>query len=140
MIEEVGANAPNDESPEAATPRPSTDQTDTQDVAPPPAPVNGNLEAGRPWLGPEYHVERRAARYYLSGLAVTPTKGKKPLLPDWQKSRSLHDEIKHLRDDMMPGFLPHPFPSGINVGVLNGEPSGGLLDVDLDASEAVTLA
>ena len=38
-----------------------------------------------------------------------------------------------------PDELPGLFPEGqrLNVGLLLGEPSGGLVDVDLDSAEAV---
>jgi putative DNA primase/helicase len=36
--------------------------------------------------------------------------------------------------------VPRRFRNGCNIGVLNGEPSGGLVDVDLDHSLAVALA
>jgi hypothetical protein len=41
-----------------------------------------------------------------------------------------------------PGDLDRLFPAGqpLNVGLLLGEPSGGLVDVDLDAPEAVNIA
>src|SRR5438445_7432429 len=45
MNEGVGANAPNDESPEAATPRPSTNGSSTETVDQTRASVNPNLEA-----------------------------------------------------------------------------------------------
>ena len=38
------------------------------------------------------------------------------------------------------GDLPKYFANGASIGVLNGEPSGGLVDVDLDSTEAVALA
>lgn len=53
-----------------------------------------------------------------------PRGAKAPTDPAWQR-RTLHD----------------PWPPGDwNVGVLLGEPSGGLVDVDLDCPEAVQLA
>ena len=36
--------------------------------------------------------------------------------------------------------LPKHFANGASIGVLNGEPSGGLVDVDLDSAEAVAMA
>jgi hypothetical protein len=71
----------------------------------------------------------KAARYYDGlGLAVTPTRGKVPLLKEWAERRLTSVEIdKH-------------FVSGVNVGVLNGAASGGLVDVDLDYSEAIACA
>ncbi|MEW5917020.1 MAG: bifunctional DNA primase/polymerase, partial [Gemmatimonadota bacterium] len=69
-----------------------------------------------------------ARRYHADGLAVTPVKRKKALLPGWQKRRLEPDE-----------FATH-FRAGINVGVLNGAMSGGLIDIDLDAPEALAVA
>lgn len=69
-----------------------------------------------------------ARRYHADGLAVTPVHGKKPWLPKWQKQRLPPDE-----------FATH-FRAGVNVGVLNGAMSGGLVDVDLDAPEALAVA
>ncbi len=53
---------------------------------------------------------------------------KKPLLPDWPRYRPTEERL--LRD----------FTEEVNVGVLLGVPSGGLVDVDLDAPEARRLA
>src|SRR5437879_5765343 len=140
------------EAPPVAASDASTNGSDTHSVAAPSVSVNPrlaaaarvNTKARRKAPGRERASYMPALRYRFAGLAVTPTKGKKPLLPEWQKARSLHDEWKAgFPDDTIPGLLgPHGemFQPGINVGVLNGEPSGGLLDVDLDASEAVKLA
>lgn len=71
------------------------------------------------------------AREYLSrGVAVIPVpKGtKRPVLEEWQKLRLREND------------LDSSFGSDTNIGVLNGEPSGGLVDVDLDAPEAVAVA
>jgi hypothetical protein len=55
-----------------------------------------------------------------------PCPGKKPALEDWPSLR------------LTPDDLDAHFPAGkrVNVGVLNGDPSGGLVDVDLDCPEA----
>jgi putative DNA primase/helicase len=58
-----------------------------------------------------------------------PRGQKVPTLQEWQKLR-LGDE------DLAGHFNGQP----MNIGVLNGEPSGGLVDVDLDAPEARLLA
>jgi DNA polymerase I-like protein with 3'-5' exonuclease and polymerase domains len=75
---------------------------------------------------------RAAALFYLArGLMPIPVpfKGKSPGREGWQNLRATADAI----DDL--------FPPGrrLNVGVLNGEPSGHLIDVDLDAIEAVVV-
>lgn len=58
-----------------------------------------------------------------------PFKSKAPVIPEWQKSALGADDLdRH--------FNGHP----ANIGVLLGAPSGGLVDVDLDAPEAVALA
>ncbi len=54
--------------------------------------------------------------------------GKSPIIKNWPEQRLKFDDLgKH-------------FSPGINVGVLLGEPSGWLVDVDLDSPEAVMLA
>jgi hypothetical protein len=71
----------------------------------------------------------KAARYYAGlGLAVIPTRGKVPVLRDWGQRR------------LTPTELDQHFVPGVNVGVINGAASGGLVDVDLDCSEALACA
>lgn len=71
-----------------------------------------------------------AARLYISRgwqPIPIPPRQKNPNRDGWQKERvSLTD---------LPRFLGQP-----NIGVLLGEPSGGLVDIDLDHPEAVRLA
>jgi DNA polymerase-1 len=73
-----------------------------------------------------------AAKLYLSkGRAPIPLppRSKKAVLKDWPNLR------------LTPANLEVNFPTGgENVGLLLGEPSGGLIDVDLDAPEAVAVA
>jgi len=57
-----------------------------------------------------------------------PAGSKGPNLPNWQRLRLSADD------------LPLHFSHGGNVGLILGEPSGGLVDVDLDCDEAVALA
>ena len=57
-----------------------------------------------------------------------PTRSKNPNRPGWQTER--WDESD----------LPDLFSNGQNIGVLMGEPSGGLVDVDLDRPEVRQLA
>jgi hypothetical protein len=58
----------------------------------------------------------------------TPHRKKKPVLDDWQNLRVTDDDIDRY------------FKEAGNIGVLLGEPSGWLLDVDLDHALAVELA
>jgi hypothetical protein len=53
---------------------------------------------------------------------------KAPVLPGWQKLR--------LRQDQLADYLVDP----CNVGIILGEPSGGLVDVDIDDLTALCLA
>ncbi len=72
-----------------------------------------------------------AARTYLRRgfLPVPIPVGQKgPRLKGWQRLRLAVDE------------LPAHFNGGGNIGLLLGEPSGGLVDVDLDCPEARTFA
>ncbi|MDP9359486.1 MAG: bifunctional DNA primase/polymerase, partial [Chloroflexota bacterium] len=75
---------------------------------------------------------REAARSYLArGWAVVPVpyRAKRPVLKDWQHLRPMEEDLARL------------FPGGPqNIGVLLGEPSGGVDDVDLDSLEARALA
>ena len=75
---------------------------------------------------------REYAKNYLDkNLAVIPIPaGKKgPVLRDWQNLRIQPEDIPQY-------FNGHPQ----NIGILLGEPSGGLIDVDLDVPEAATIA
>ena len=72
-----------------------------------------------------------AARWYLRRgympVYVPPgTKG--PTQKDWQSQRLSEED------------LPEHFARPGNIGIILGEPSGGLVDVDLDCQEAVELA
>jgi hypothetical protein len=76
---------------------------------------------------------RQAAGYYLGlGMAPIPLppRSKDPGYADWQHLRLTADSL----DDYFPNGQAR------NVGILNGEPSGNLLDVDLDCPEALTAA
>lgn len=71
-----------------------------------------------------------AERYLARGFAPIPIPrgSKAPRLSGWQSLRfTLAD-------------LPEHFAGGANIGLLLGEPSGGLVDVDLDCPEALRLA
>jgi putative DNA primase/helicase len=72
-----------------------------------------------------------AARAYLArGWAVVPiqTGSKRPVGRAWQNMRLIEEQ------------LPEHFAGDSNVGVLLGAPSGGLIDIDLDAPQAAYLA
>lgn len=71
-----------------------------------------------------------AARYLERGLAPIPipTRSKNPNRPGWQDERWTADELVGL------------FTIDCNIGVLNGDPSNGVVDIDLDCNEAVTAA
>lgn len=72
-----------------------------------------------------------AARWYLS-------RGYRPIpLPHGEKSPRLRGwpDLRLCEDE-----LPHHFNGTGNIGLLLGEPSGWLVDVDLDCPEAVELA
>lgn len=70
-----------------------------------------------------------ASSYAKRGWVPLPVAymGKNPTANEWQK-RSLED------------FRPEEFVGDCNIGVLLGEPSGGLVDIDLDCSEALVIA
>lgn len=68
-------------------------------------------------------------RYTDAGLAVIPVpRGEKgPRLADWQKAK-------------VGTYDPDAFAENDNIGVLNGDVSGGTVDADFDAIEAITAA
>jgi hypothetical protein len=71
-----------------------------------------------------------AAEYVRHGCAVVPVPrgAKGPRIPAWQNLRLTELEIAQY------------FSKGENIGILLGEPSGGLIDIDLDAAEALAVA
>ncbi len=69
-----------------------------------------------------------ACEYVKRGWGVIPLESKKPLLSNWTKAR------------LTPEDFPRYFRDGANVGILLGEPSGGLVDVDVDHLMALRLA
>ena len=74
---------------------------------------------------------RRAAASYLArGIAVIPVPAgeKNPSRLGWQDERLTAEDV------------PICWTNGQNVGLLTGAPSGGRVDVDLDADEAVGVA
>lgn len=75
-------------------------------------------------------VVKHAKRYTRRGWSVVPVphKQKAPHLEGWQKLRLAEPEVGEY------------FTEDLNIGVLLGEPSNGLLDVDLDCAEAIFVA
>jgi len=70
-----------------------------------------------------------AARAALQrGWAVTPLRGKRPLLPDWPRRRLTESD------------LPRALLQATGLGIVLGRPSGGLVDVDVDDRLAEALA
>lgn len=74
---------------------------------------------------------RDAARDYLqrgwSPIPVQP-KSKVPVGKGWPKIRLTEQD------------LPDRFPKDANIGIILGDASGGLVDIDLDCPEALELA
>ena len=75
-------------------------------------------------------VLRSAKRYTRRGWAVVPipVRKKKPHLTGWPDLRLKESD------------LPEYFSNDCNIGIILGEASGNLYDVDLDCPEALTLA
>jgi putative DNA primase/helicase len=74
--------------------------------------------------------QRAAVRYIERGGAVIPVPpgSKDPGRDEWQNMRVTAEDV------------PRYWTNGQNVGLLTGEPSGWLVDVDLDVEEAVKVA
>jgi putative DNA primase/helicase len=84
-------------------------------------------------LGEKYTTNEAAreaaSRYIGHGFAVVPIEdGKNPNRPGWEKLRITEEQVSEF------------FTGDQNIGLLLGEPSGGLVDVDLDVPEAVSIA
>jgi hypothetical protein len=75
-------------------------------------------------------VGEAAVELTRAGIGVVANKpaSKQPATKEWQKRGLGLDEI------------PHHFDDGQNLGILNGEPSGWLVTVDIDVSEALEIA
>ena len=75
-------------------------------------------------------TQKAAAGYMRSGAAVIPIPAgsKNPGRDDWQSLRITAEDI------------PNYWTNGQGIGLLTGEPSGWLVDVDLDFAEAVKIA
>jgi putative DNA primase/helicase len=75
-------------------------------------------------------VDQAAAELILAGVGVVANKreSKQPVMKGWQKRGLRLDEV------------PHVFQDGGNLGLLNGEPSGWLVTVDIDVPEGLKIA
>jgi putative DNA primase/helicase len=75
-------------------------------------------------------VDEAAAELILAGVSVVANKreSKQPVMKGWQKRGLRLDEV------------PHVFQDGGNLGLLNGEPSGWLVTVDIDVPEGLKIA
>ncbi|MGE0044903.1 MAG: phage/plasmid primase, P4 family [Hyphomonadaceae bacterium] len=91
-------------------------------------------EAARPERNPTLEA---ALAYTRRAWAVTPVKlgEKRPFNPDAAGGRRWQD-LRPTEEDIVRWFGS----TQLNVGVLLGAASGGLVDIDLDAPEAATLA
>lgn len=74
----------------------------------------------------------------LSYARAYQKRGWKLVLLQPRSKKPVHDGWTNRFYD--PGSLEREFLDGQNLGVLLGEPSGGLADVDLDSAEAIILA
>lgn len=87
--------------------------------------LDGSRTSFKKLVGKEPKTGLEAAELYAEmGLAVIPCNGKKPTLKGWPDQRLRTED------------LARHFGGGKNVGLLLGEPSGGLACVDLDVPEA----
>lgn len=101
--------------------------------APPPKGAHSNQSVAHsvPRAGTQGNDVVTAATAYVRRdwqVLPIPPGTKAPLIRQWQSLRLIESEI------------PARFAQGENVGVLLGEPSGWLTDVDLDAPEACAAA
>jgi hypothetical protein len=69
-----------------------------------------------------------AKEYIRRGWAVIPLKGKRPTIKGWPQLRIKENEVEQY------------FGEDNNIGVLMGEPSGGLVDIDVDQPPANLIA
>ncbi len=95
-----------------------------------PRPLQGTETKLRDWL-PTGPSALGAAQFYIREnwcVVPLPYRSKAPVLRGWQNLRLRENE------------LDRHFSNRCNLGLLLGEPSGGLVDVDLDCSEAIIAA
>ena len=84
---------------------------------------SAHTQSPSPLVGAALAVKRRGwVPIYV------PFRSKNPNREKWQQERLTEEQI------------PAVFSRGGNLGILTGEPSGGLTDVDFDAPEALTCA
>jgi hypothetical protein len=83
--------------------------------------------------GPNFKTALEAARLYLmrSGFTSIPVEpqSKKPLFKDWGN--------KEVSEETLPKLF---YDDSLNIGLILGPKSGGLVDVDLDCAESRALA
>ena len=81
---------------------------------------------------PRFDLRTAAAEYMSHGMVPIPLspRSKRPLAANWQKLRPSTADLDRL----------FPLETEYNIGLLLGEPSDGLVDVDLDAPQAITAA
>lgn len=84
----------------------------------------------RPVTPVEVDVRIAARRYINTGYAVIPVphRAKRPNVPGWPDLRIGLDDVDA------------QFPPRSNIGIILGEASGDLVDIDLDCDEAIELA
>jgi len=82
-------------------------------------------------LANNIYTQERVSEYVSLGFAPIPVqfKSKEPINKRWTELRISHNEVEKY-------FNGHP----LNVGILTGEPSHGLVDVDIDAANALRFA
>ena len=80
---------------------------------------------------PQRTIYAVALEYIRRGMAPVPipVRKKAPVVSEWQRLRLTEFDLATYFDS-----------KPMNVGVLLGEPSNGLIDVDLDCTEALELA
>jgi hypothetical protein len=119
----VSCQAPASSEPAAAPPRPGDGPQD----------VGHNGDATPAWCADPLDAHAAAVGYYREGRTPirVPPRSKNPGTEGWQRTRYESEEC-------LDRAFPTDYPS--NIGLLCGDPSGGLLDADLDCPEAVALA
>jgi putative DNA primase/helicase len=82
-------------------------------------------------LANNIYTQERVSEYVSLGFAPIPVqfKSKEPINKRWTELRISHNEVEKY-------FNGHP----LNIGILTGEPSHGLVDVDIDTANALRFA
>jgi AAA domain/Bifunctional DNA primase/polymerase, N-terminal len=110
---------------------PLSDDLDREHAEVQPPCAHGHRRLARRTVDRGAMTTLELARQYLAdGMAPIPVPrgSKKPTLAEWQLLR------------LTDADLEQHFHNGANVGILNGEPSRGLLDIDLDCPEVLAAA